>query len=170
MLKKILIVIALAVPMLVSAQTIKVALVDVNEIIAAMPETAAAQKKLEEAQTRYESEYQKLGEEMKRKYDEYQNMKEDELPAIKERKTRELTEFQQKLAQFEQQVQQSLQKMNNDEMTPIISKVRTAIEAVGKEGGYSMIQMYDPQLVLFYQDPVENVTAKVRAKLGLGAK
>lgn len=167
MLKKILMAVAIALPMFASAQTLKVGLVDVSEIVAAMPETKAAQTKIEDAGKRYESEYNKLGEEFQRKYEEFSKMKEDELPAIKEAKTRELSEFQQKVQQFEQQAQQSLAKMQQDEMAPIVTKVRTAIEAVGKEGGYSMIQMYDPQLVFFYQNPVENITPKVKAKLGL---
>ncbi|MCM1290554.1 MAG: OmpH family outer membrane protein [Prevotella sp.] len=167
MLKKILIAVAMALPMFASAQTVKLGLVDISEIVAAMPETKAAQTKIEEASKRYEAEYQKLGEEFQRKYEEFSNMKEDELPAIKDRKTREMSEFQQKVQQFEQQAQQSLAKMQQDEMQPIINKVRSAIEAVGKDGGYSMIYMYDPQLVLFYQNPVENITPQVKARLGL---
>lgn len=167
MLKKILIAVAVALPLFASAQTVKIGLVDISEIVASMPETKAAQEKIDAAGKRYEQEYQKLGEEFQRKYEEFSKMKEDELPAIKESKTRELSEFQQKVQQFEQNAQQSLAKMQQDEMTPIINKVRSAIEAVGKEGGYSMIQMYDPQLVLFYQSPVENITPTVKARLGL---
>lgn len=167
MLKKVLIAVALALPMLASAQSLKVGLVDIYDVLTAMPETKAAQTKIEEAGKRFDSEYQKLMEEYQRKADEFQKMSADELPAIKERKTREISEFQTKIEQFAQQAQQSLAQMQESELAPIYNKINTAIEAVGKEGNYSLIQMNNPQIVLFYQAPVENITNLVKKKLGL---
>ena len=94
MLKKILLAVALALPMFcASAQTAaKIGLVDTQSVIQAMPETTEAQKKVADASKKYEDEYARLGEEMKRLYDDYQNMKPDELQAIKDRKARELTD------------------------------------------------------------------------------
>lgn len=167
MFKKILLVAALIFPMLASAQTLKIGLVDQSDIIAKMPDTAAAQKQIEEVSKKYDDEYTKLGEEMKRMYDELQNMKEDELPAIKERKTREFTDYQQKIQQFEQQAMQDLQKMQQDLMSPVVQKVRSAIESVGKEGGYSLIQDKNPQIVIYFDAPVVDITPEVKAKLGI---
>lgn len=167
MFKKILLVAAMLIPMLASAQTIKIGLVDTNEIMGKMPETAEAQKKIEEVSRKYEEEYNKLGEQMKSMVDEYQNMKEDELPAIKERKARELQDFQQKLQQFEQNASQHLNTMQGELLTPIMQKMRNAIESVGREGNYSMIQVKNPDLTLFYQAPVVDITADVKAKLGI---
>lgn len=150
-----------------TAQVIKIGLVDVTTIIQAMPERTAAETKLGEASKKYETEYQKLGEEMKRLYDEYQAMKPDELQAIKDRKTRELNDYQQKMAQFEQSAQNDLAKMQQELMAPIVQKIRTAIEAVGKEGNYSLVQDYNPQLTYYYASPVEDITPAVKAKLGL---
>lgn len=167
MFKKILLVAALLIPMLASAQTLKIGLVDTNEIMGKMPETAEAQKKIEEVSKKYEEEYNKLGEEMKRMVDEYQNMKEDELPAIKERKARELQDYQQKLQQFEQNASQHLSTMQGELLTPIMQKMRNAIESVGREGNYSMIQVKNPDLTLFFQAPVTDITPDVKAKLGI---
>ncbi len=170
MFKKILLTLAvlMAIPFAnASAQTVKIGLVDVSTILPAMPESTAAQTKLGEASEKYKTEYQKLGEEMKRLYDEYQAMKPDELQAIKDRKTRELNDYQQKMAQFEQSAQEDLAKMQQELMAPIVQKIRTAIEAVGKEGGYSLIQDYNPQLIYYHASPVEDITAAVKAKLGL---
>ena len=149
MFKKILLVAALLIPMLASAQTLKVGLVDLNEIITKMPETADAEKQVGDASKKYEDEFAKLQDEMKRRLDEYQNMKEDELPAIKERKAREIQDYQTKIEQFSQEAMQHLQQMNQQLMTPVIQKVRTAVESVGKEGGYSLIQDKNPQLVYY---------------------
>ena len=167
MFKKILLVAALLIPMLASAQTLKVGLVDLNEIITKMPETADAEKQVGDASKKYEDEFAKLQDEMKRRLDEYQNMKEDELPAIKERKAREIQDYQTKIEQFSQEAMQHLQQMNQQLMTPVIQKVRTAVESVGKEGGYSLIQDKNPQLVYYYAAPVVDITEDVKAKLGV---
>ncbi len=167
MFKKILLVAALLIPMLASAQTLKVGLVDLNEIITKMPETADAEKQVGDASKKYEDEFAKLQDEMKRRLDEYQNMKEDELPAIKERKAREIQDYQTKIEQFSQEAMQHLQQMNQQLMTPVVQKVRTAVESVGKEGGYSLIQDKNPQLVYYYAAPVVDITEDVKAKLGV---
>lgn len=167
MIKKVLLTIALICPMLLSAQTLKVGLVDFGSVLQAMPETAAAQNQLKEVGDKYEAEYKKLGEEMNRLVEEYQKMPENELPAIKERKTRELSDYQQKIQQFEQTAMSDMQQMQNDLMGPVQQKVRQAVESVGREGNYSMIQMYDPSLTLYYASPVEDITPAVKAKLGI---
>lgn len=169
MIKKVLLAIALICPMLLSAQTLKVGLLDFGSVLQAMPETAAAQKQIKEVSDKYDAEYKKLAEEMNRLLTEYQNMKADELPAIKERKTREVSDYQTKIQQFEQTAMQDLQKMQADLMAPVQQKINQAVESVGKEGNYSLIQMYDPQLVLYYAAPVEDITPAVKAKLGLPA-
>lgn len=167
MIKKVILAIALICPMLLSAQTLKIGLVDFDAILSAMPETTAAQNQIKEVSEKYEAEYKKLGEEMNRLVTEYQNMPETELPAIKERKTRELSDYQQKIAQFEQTAGQDLQKMQMDLMAPITQKINQAVESIGREGNYSLIQIYTPQITLYRADPVEDVTPAVKAKLGI---
>ena len=94
-------------------------------------------------------------------------MKEDELPAIKERKARELQDYNQKIQQFQQTAYNDLQKLQADLMGPIQQKLQSAVEAVGKEGGYSLIQPKAPDVILYYGAPVEDITAQVKAKLGI---
>lgn len=169
MLKKLLLAVAVALPMFcASAQsTVKFGLVDTNAVIQALPDTQEAQKKVADASKKYEEEYARLGEEMKRMYDELQQMKEDELPAIKERKTREFADYQQKVQTFEQSATQDLQKMQQELLAPIFQKIKSAVEAVGQEGGYSIIQDYNPQSTLYYAAPVTDITPQVKAKLGV---
>ncbi|MDE5881631.1 MAG: OmpH family outer membrane protein [Muribaculaceae bacterium] len=167
MFKKILLVAALLIPMLASAQTLKIGLVDVNEIVPKMPETTEASKQLEETQKKYEEELGKLQEEMKRRVEEFQNMSQDELPAIRERKARELSDYQAKLEQFSGEAQQHLQSMYQELMAPIYQKIQTAIQAVGKEGSYSLIQDKNPQLTYYFDAPVVDITNDVKAKMGI---
>lgn len=167
MIKKILLIVAMAFPMLLSAQTIKVGLVDLNDVLQAMPETTAANTKLQEVQKQYEDEFTKLQTEYERLINEYQNMGENELPAIRERKARELADYQQKGEAFQQSAAQHLQQMQSELMSPIVTKINQAIESVGKEGNYSLIQAKEPQTVLYFASPVVDITGDVKAKLGL---
>lgn len=167
MIKKILLAAALALPMLASAQTLKIGIVDVDEIFQKMPDTDEAQNKLAEVSKKYEDEYGKLQDEMKRRYDEIQAMPEDELPTIRERKLRDFQEYQQKVAQFEQSAGQELQKVQQDLISPIYQKINNAVQSVGQEGGYSLIEAKVSQLVLYYGNPVEDITNQVKAKLGI---
>ena len=166
MIKKLLIALAVFFPMLASAQTVKIGLVDVNTILAGHPDTQAAQTKLQDAQKKYDAEYQKLGQEFQHMFEEYQKGTND-LPAIKQRKEQELQDYQNKIQQFEQSAAQDLQKMQADLMQPIIAKVQQAIESVGKEGGYTLIQNLDPQIVFYHAAPAVDITNDVKAKLGM---
>lgn len=166
MIKKLLIALAVFFPMLASAQTVKIGLVNFNTILAGHPDTQAAQTKLQDAQKKYDAEYQKLGQEFQRMFEEYQKGTND-LPAIKQRKEQELQDYQNKIQQFEQSAAQDLQKMQADLMQPIIAKVQQAIESVGKEGGYTLIQNLDPQIVFYHATPAVDITNDVKAKLGM---
>ena len=57
----------------------------------------------------------------------------------KQQKETELQTLQQKIQQAYQDGQQELQKKSSELMQPIVAKVRTAIEAVGKAGNYTFI-------------------------------
>ena len=166
MIKKLLIALAVFFPMLASAQTVKIGLGNFNTILAGHPDTPAAQTKLQDAQKKYDAEYQKLGQEFQRMFEEYQKGTND-LPAIKQRKEQELQDYQNKIQQFEQSAAQDLQKMQADLMQPIIAKVQQAIESVGKEGGYTLIQNLDPQIVFYHAAPAVDITNDVKAKLGM---
>ncbi len=60
-----------------------------------------------------------------------------------------------------------IQKLQQDLMMPIFQKIRTAVEAVGKEGGYSYVQEKNAQIVLYFDAPVVDLTNEVKAKLGV---
>ena len=167
MFKKLLLLAAIIVPMFASAQTLKIGIVDTTDIILALPDTKEAQDKVAEVSKKYEDEYAKLQDEMKRRYDELSNMSQDELPAIRERKTRDFQEYQIKIQQFEQNAAEEPQKYNAQQMEPVLQKVRSAIETVGKEGSFSLIEDKNSQMILYYAAPVVDITSEVKAKLGI---
>lgn len=167
MFKKILLALAVALPMTAAAQ--KFGTVNVEEVVAAMPETAAMQTALSEASKKYETEFQKLQEEVDRLYTEFQNMQNDaNTPdAIKERRMQEIQEKNNKMQQFYQTANQDLQRLREQQMTPILNKVNDAIKSIGQEGSYTFILTEEPALILYQGSDVTNLTAQVKTKLGL---
>lgn len=165
MIKKILLAVAMAIPMFVSAQTLKIGVVDTSAIMQVMPDTKAAEQKIADTSKKYEDEFAKLQTEMQRLYEEFQKMDANEPQAIKDRKTREVADMQQKMETFHQTATQDLQRMQQELMAPIVTKVKNAIESVGKEGGYSVIQ--ETQSLIYFAAPVVDITSNVKAKLGL---
>lgn len=168
MIKKILLAVALLLPLVgAQAQTLKIGLVDVNSIVQAHPDTQEAQNKLQAAQKQFSDQNNKLLEEGQRLVDEFQKLPENTIPAIRDQKARDIQNQQDKIQQFLQTAEQELQRMQSDLMGPIVQKVRDAIESVGKEGSYSLVQNYEPSLTFYYAAPIVDITPDVKAKLGL---
>lgn len=165
MLKKILIAFVVAIPFLASAQNVKIGLVNLEDVINALPEYADAQKQVKDASDKYEAEAKKLTDEMNAKMQEYQQLKDDALPATRQRMESELQDGSEKIQQFYQLAQQDIQRMNQELMQPILGKVNNAIQSVGQEGGYTLVMPLDPTLILYYSAAASDITEQVKAKL-----
>lgn len=111
MLKKIALVLMLALPMGVFAQNLKFGHINAQEIVSAMPEFAKAQSDIEALDKQLTSELQRTQEEFNKKYQEFQQaIAKDSLPAnIAERRQKELQDMMQRQEQFQQEAQQQMQ-------------------------------------------------------------
>ena len=121
MLKKIALVMLLALPMGVFAQNLKFGHINAQEIITVMPEFTKAQNDIQTLEKQLTAELQRTQEEFNKKYQEFQQaMAKDSLPAnIAERRQKELQDMMQRQEQFQQDAQQQMQKAQTDAMAPI---------------------------------------------------
>ena len=170
MLKKIALVLMLALPMGVFAQNLKFGHINAQEIVSAMPEFAKAQSDIEALDKQLTSELQRTQEEFNKKYQEFQQaMAKDSLPAnIAERRQKELQDMMQRQEQFQQDAQQQMQKAQTDAMAPIYKKLDDAIKAVGAAEG--VIYIFDlARTSIPYVNEAQsiNLTNKVKANLGI---
>ncbi len=167
MFKKIVLVIALALPMSLFAQ--KFGTVNVDEVIAAMPETTEMQNKLQEASKQYETEFQKLQDEVQKLYTDFQTIQNDpNTPeTIKERRMQEIQERAQKVEQFRQTATQDLQRQQEQLLTPITARFNDAVKSVGQEGSFTFVFPSEPALIIYQGADVVDVTPQVKAKLGI---
>lgn len=167
MFKKLLLAVVLALPMSVFAQ--KFGTVNLEQVFQAMPESAAMRTQLSDASKKYETEFQKLQEEINKLYTDYQTIQNDpNTPeSIKERRIQEIQERAQKVDEFRNTAEQELAKLQQQLSAPIQQKITDAVKAVGQEGGFTMLLPNDPGLILYSGADVVDVTATVKSKLGI---
>ena len=159
--KKLVLMLMLLAPMTMMAQ--KFGKVNFQTIMQALPDVATANGELEALQKQKDNELKAMQEEFQRKADEYQKGASTMNATAKQQKETELQGLQQKIQQAYQDGQQELQKKNNELMQPIVTKVRTAIDAVGKAGNYTYI--FDEGAAIYTGSNVVDVTKEVQSKI-----
>ena len=141
--------------------------VNSQEIIQAMPEFTKARTDIEALTKQYEADLKSMQEELQKKSEAYEK-EQASLPAnIKERREKELQDMYQKIQQSYQDNQQALAKEQQEKMQAITSKVLDAIKQVGEAGGYVYIMDLTGGIPFISTTLSTDVTAQVKAKLGL---
>ena len=170
MLKKIALVMLLALPMGAFAQNLKFGHINAQEIITVMPEFTKAQNDIQTLEKQLTAELQRTQEEFNKKYQEFQQaIAKDSLPPnIAERRQKELQDMMQRQEQFQQDAQQQMQKAQNDAMAPIYQKLDNAIKAVGAaEGVIYIFDLARTSIPYVNESQSINLTNKVKANLGI---
>ena len=170
MLKKIALVMLLALPMGVFAQNLKFGHINAQEIITVMPEFTKAQNDIQNLEKQLTAELQRTQEEFNKKYQEFQQaIAKDSLPAnIAERRQKELQDMMQRQEQFQQDAQQQMAKAQNDAMALIYKKLDDAIKAVGAAEGVIYIFDLARTPIPYVNETLSiNLTNKVKANLGI---
>ena len=152
--KKILLIAAMAVmSVAASAQNLKWAYVDFNELVMLMPEMDEARATMDENQKTNEEILVAMYEEYQTKMQQYQQKAETWTPAIRESKEREIMEIQ---SRFEQ-TQQSLQ-------APIYEKAQKTVNDLAKAQGIAFV--FEKSSML-YVDPAQGIDLTPEARTAL---
>ena len=166
--KKFLILILMLAPMSLLAQ--KFGYVNSAEIIQVMPEYAKALKDVQALEKMYTDEFNSIRTELEKKGTEFEKMQQDSVPEnILKRRYEELMQLQQRLQEYGQEVQQNLQRTEMEKMSEINQKLQTVLDTVGKDGAYICIFDVAGGIPFINTTLCEDVTAKVKAKLGIPA-
>ncbi len=167
--KKIFILLMLIVPMGMFAQQ-KFGYVNSTEIIQVMPEFEKAQKELKELEKMYTDEFNAMRTELEKKGTEFEKLQQDSVPEnILKRRYEELMQLQERLQQYGQEVTANLQQAEQEKMIAIQKALRDALELVGADGGFVCIFDIASGVPYISKTLCEDVTMKVRAKLGIPA-
>ena len=164
--KKIILIAAMAVMSIAaSAQNLKFAYVDFNELVMLMPEMDQARATLEENQKTNEEILVSMYEEYQTKAQQYQQKAASWTPAIRESKEREIMDIQTRLEQTQQSLQQEMQQLQNSLQAPIYEKAQSVVNALAKGQGIAAVFEVSSML---YLDPEQLVDLTPDARVALG--
>ena len=138
---------------------------DAQDILLTLPERAEAQSSIEAAAAEYETEVSRMQSELETKFADYQAKAATWPDAIRQQKERELQQLDAGLQEFGMTIQNDLAQMEQQLLAPMIERVRDAIEAVGKEQGFTYSLDTSTGGTLY--NGGEDVTDLVKTKLGM---
>ena len=163
--KKILLIAAMAVmSVAASAQNLKWAYVDFNELVMLMPEMDEARATMDENQKTNEEILVAMYEEYQTKMQQYQQKAETWTPAIRESKEREIMEIQSRFEQTQQSLQMELQQLQQNLQAPIYEKAQKTVNDLAKAQGIAFV--FEKSSML-YVDPAQGIDLTPEARTAL---
>ena len=163
MIKKTLLVAIIAFGFTQFTQAQKVAHINLDEIVAGMPEAKSMQSEIEKYGKTYEAEIQAAGKALQAKYERYTAEEASKTPEENQQRAAEVQQEQGKIQQLQQAASQELQKKRNELLEPIVKKANEAIKAYAKANGIAYV--LDVR-TLIYADG-QDVTGAIKTKLGI---
>jgi outer membrane protein len=163
--KKIFVLMLLVLAMGLQAQEIKIAVVNTQKIMTAMPDISEVESQLATMGQQYEKELKAMNDEYTRKYAELQSQSDSLTDNIRMMRLQELNDIQARAENFAPQARDHMQKKQEELMAPIREKIQKAIKEVGEENGYTYI--LEPSIILYMSPSAVDATDKVKTKLGI---
>ncbi|WP_291725017.1 OmpH family outer membrane protein [Bernardetia sp.] len=155
-----------------NAQNVKIGYTSAYLILPHVPEYQKAQDSLKKTEAALSGILADKQKDFEAKYAKFEKDRQDPNipPVALQTKAAELQKLQQELQQEQELYTRELQKMQTSLQTPILKKVKTAIEEVGKENGYTFILSSQDGMgqdnFLYSTDQID-VTLLVLNKLGV---
>ncbi len=117
----------------------KIAHINAQELIEAMPEFKAAQTSIEKVQKTYDTEIKAMVKELEAKARLYDSEAESKTDEENQKRVMEIQGMQENVQAYRQQALQDLEKKRSDVFKPILEKAQTTIQKVGRAQGYQYI-------------------------------
>lgn len=159
----------LAAALLLSASSLsaqKLGRINSQEILLAMPESKEMETNMQAFVKDLQDNLETIAVEFNQKYLDFQKNVESYSDSVRQLKSKELQELQNRREEFEQIAQQDIQKKQQELMTPIIEKAKAAIDKVAKENGY-LVVFETNSLASFDETALTDIAPQVRKELGI---
>lgn len=151
----------------VKAQAQKLGHVDSSEILQLLPERTTAEKAYQDYVIELEKELHNMGNEYQSKLADYQSNQATMSALVKQSKEKELIDLKQRIEDYQSNADIEAQRKQFELMEPLIKKVQDAVNAVGKEQGFTYIFDKSVGAVVYLGDSAIDITNDVKKKLGL---
>jgi len=151
----------------VAQAQVKIAHVNTAEILDAMPDKAKAEKDLEKYYGELQSQLQTMAQEYQTKMQDYEANQATMSNLVKQSKEKEIIDIQNRIQQFQANAESEFESKRAELLKPILDKIQTAINAVGKEKGYTYMLDLATGAAVYVSDDAVDATKDVKAKLGI---
>lgn len=141
----------------------KVAHINKQELIKAMPAYAAAQAEIQKLGKTYETTIQTSLKELDTKLKQYNAEAESQSEQANMDRMQEVEGMKQSLGQYQQQAQKDLQEKEFNLLKPIVEKADTAIKAVAKAQGFQYV--FDSTMLIVADG--KDLMVDVKKQLGI---
>ena len=148
-----------------SAQDLKWAYVNFEELVTLMPQTMEGIATIEENQNTNDEILGAMYEEYQTKMQQYQQKAETWTPAIRESKEKEIMDIQTRFQQTQQSLQQEILELTQNIMSHIYTDAQNAVNELGKAKGVALVFR---QSSLLYLDPAQGLDLTPDARKALG--
>lgn len=150
-----------------NAQTVKIAHVNTNEVMNAMPERTKAEKNLENYYNELQDQLKVMYTEYQTKLQEYQANAETMSNLVKQSKEKELVDIESRITAFQANAESEFENKRAELLAPLLEKIQNAINSVGKEKGYTYILDVATGAAVYIGTDAVDVTKDVKTKLGI---
>ncbi|MEO8517158.1 MAG: OmpH family outer membrane protein [Flavobacterium sp.] len=117
----------------------KTAHIDVNDLLAKMPEMTTAKAQLDKLNKTFEAEYKTMVDEYQTKMKKYEGEATTATEAVNETRAKEMQDMGQRIQQYRDTAQKQMQDKEAEIVKPIMDKAKAAIVKVGRAKGYQYV-------------------------------
>lgn len=145
---------------------IKLGHINSTNLLGMMPETKAADSTLQKFGESLQNQLKTMSAEYDSKVADYTEKKGSMAEPVLQTKEKEIRDLGERIQDFQQSAQESVQKKKEEVYSPIIKKAEDAIKGVAKDKGYTYI--FDSSVgVLLYSNESDDIMGMVKEKLKL---
>ena len=161
--KKLILMLMLFAPIATFAQ--KFGHVNAQAVMESLPEFFKARAEVEGQAKVYDNQLKEMQTEIQKKAEEYDKTQATMNDTKRKETEATLQDLYQKFQQAQQDNAQAIQKLQNEKLQPIVTKLQNAIKNVGKAGGYVYIMDLSSGIPYISDTLSKDVTADVKAEL-----
>jgi outer membrane protein len=144
----------------------KVAHINAEQLIAAMPQTKALQAEMEKLQKTYKDEITGMAKKLEAKIQKYTAEQATQTQTVNEQRAQEVQQERARIQQAEQAAYQDMQKRQGEKLNPILELAQKAIKDVAADKGIIYVLDASAGKGLLVFEKGENIFDAVKAKLG----
>ena len=167
MTKKLLLVLALVMPFMLSAQEIKMGYINSQEVLMLMPELNEVEKQMADFNEKNQKYLQEMQKEIEAKMAKFEQEKDNMTEVIRKVQEEDLQLLYQRYQTAQQTIYQEYQQQQQKLIQPLQDKLKNAIETVGKKQGLYFVFDMAAGAVIYKCDKAVDVTPAVKKELGI---